>query len=569
MTKRMLSSNPMLSLETDNIAKLGTLTADNLSCMWNVFTKCAENLENGRRLENLSWRLWYRETVMSESGQSPYERMEASIPDLSSSCGSIASSADSDAGVCTYSPNSKSDTIRLNSSTNFGSQESSVHDNPRGLINSTSSLRPQTRRSNSRLISSDTFSQLITSFSPLEKPLEKSVEKLSKEDSSYAYKKADLHQQPSNPSSKHQDRPALAVTVSEPYFASSSSNLERRKDAYSDRMTPSGPTLQNEEMPKERISKPVPSYRVKLQTVNKSVSDSVAAAARAKNAEREKIAKLTVTPGKTTSVIHGFHPSSAKTTPSPSTKTKTALQDSNAGFGTLKQPPIINKSHPFFYLRGAYSVKNNSQSSSMISTTDDETNPPKFCVDPKLKTRNADESRNVSSVSDDEDAWVSVDEETNTPPCFYKRPPTPFSSYRNSALSLLLSKEDRARNGHNDDSKSRVPTASPVIHFNKDNTDAHEAKMDASNSSLLSDSIPQSSEPRVYQISHNNANRTKLLNSEIPESLRRDLLWERRQKASLNSAVLRRHFKKNQSEDEDARNKKIVAKAFSSDCSVW
>jgi len=26
-----------------------------------VFTKCAENLENGRRLENFSWRLWYRE----------------------------------------------------------------------------------------------------------------------------------------------------------------------------------------------------------------------------------------------------------------------------------------------------------------------------------------------------------------------------------------------------------------------------------------------------------------------------------------------------------------------------
>lgn len=31
-----------------------------------VFTKCKDNLENGRRLENLSWRLWYRETILLE-----------------------------------------------------------------------------------------------------------------------------------------------------------------------------------------------------------------------------------------------------------------------------------------------------------------------------------------------------------------------------------------------------------------------------------------------------------------------------------------------------------------------
>lgn len=33
--------------------------------MCTVFTKCKDNLENGRRLENLSWRLWYRETRVS------------------------------------------------------------------------------------------------------------------------------------------------------------------------------------------------------------------------------------------------------------------------------------------------------------------------------------------------------------------------------------------------------------------------------------------------------------------------------------------------------------------------
>jgi len=36
-----------------------------------VFTKCAENLENGRRLENFSWRLWYREAHFFEDPSLP------------------------------------------------------------------------------------------------------------------------------------------------------------------------------------------------------------------------------------------------------------------------------------------------------------------------------------------------------------------------------------------------------------------------------------------------------------------------------------------------------------------
>lgn len=57
-----LFSGPVLLLASNSIGKLGTLDADNLCCIWTVFTKCGENLENGRRLENLSWRLWYRTT---------------------------------------------------------------------------------------------------------------------------------------------------------------------------------------------------------------------------------------------------------------------------------------------------------------------------------------------------------------------------------------------------------------------------------------------------------------------------------------------------------------------------
>ncbi|KAK6538913.1 hypothetical protein TWF694_010467 [Orbilia ellipsospora] len=54
--------SPVLSLSINNISKIDTHNVDNLFGMWTIFSRCAESLENGRRLENLSWRLWNQET---------------------------------------------------------------------------------------------------------------------------------------------------------------------------------------------------------------------------------------------------------------------------------------------------------------------------------------------------------------------------------------------------------------------------------------------------------------------------------------------------------------------------
>ncbi|KAI9303839.1 hypothetical protein BJ944DRAFT_241095 [Cunninghamella echinulata] len=55
-------------LEIPSIQK--AMTIDELSSMWNVFSKCKNSIENGRRLENLSWRLWYRESSLQQHHQS-------------------------------------------------------------------------------------------------------------------------------------------------------------------------------------------------------------------------------------------------------------------------------------------------------------------------------------------------------------------------------------------------------------------------------------------------------------------------------------------------------------------
>lgn len=64
----MHSALGVLSLTPDSIAGLGDLDAAGLSDLWGVFTKCGEALQNGRRLENLSWRLWF-ESGRREKGR--------------------------------------------------------------------------------------------------------------------------------------------------------------------------------------------------------------------------------------------------------------------------------------------------------------------------------------------------------------------------------------------------------------------------------------------------------------------------------------------------------------------
>ena len=68
-----------------------------------MFSKCAESLEEGRRLENLSWRIWNRETLCCETqphfsttpaiGVSRPTPSPEEMPELSSSIDSVASDA--------------------------------------------------------------------------------------------------------------------------------------------------------------------------------------------------------------------------------------------------------------------------------------------------------------------------------------------------------------------------------------------------------------------------------------------------------------------------------------------
>lgn len=62
MANPSLLDAPVLTLALDNLSRLNSIDEKELSAIWNLFTKVKDNLENGRRLENISWRLWFRST---------------------------------------------------------------------------------------------------------------------------------------------------------------------------------------------------------------------------------------------------------------------------------------------------------------------------------------------------------------------------------------------------------------------------------------------------------------------------------------------------------------------------
>lgn len=72
--------------------------------MWSVFSKCAESMDDGRRLENMSWRIWNRETLCCESqphlATTPPIDIKSSrlctsdVPALSASVDSLSSDED-------------------------------------------------------------------------------------------------------------------------------------------------------------------------------------------------------------------------------------------------------------------------------------------------------------------------------------------------------------------------------------------------------------------------------------------------------------------------------------------
>lgn len=103
---------PICSVNTTQIRHLST-SAEHLHGIWSVFSKCASSLEDGKRLENLSWRIWNRETFCCDSlaptttpsSLATRSRpQKADVPDLSVSVDSFASDDSEESDISDQPP---------------------------------------------------------------------------------------------------------------------------------------------------------------------------------------------------------------------------------------------------------------------------------------------------------------------------------------------------------------------------------------------------------------------------------------------------------------------------------
>ena len=89
-----LNAPPVLSLDRGKMHHIDPSNACSLMAMWSIFSKCSETLEEGPRLENMSWRVWSRESLcVTPIDNSPPRASQ--IPSLSNSW----SSSDSMSGA--------------------------------------------------------------------------------------------------------------------------------------------------------------------------------------------------------------------------------------------------------------------------------------------------------------------------------------------------------------------------------------------------------------------------------------------------------------------------------------
>ena len=80
---------PLLVLSPQSASLLDPLNIKSFYSLWSVFSKCSNTLENGKRLENMSWRLWNRELLFdddSSCSSSANTSLASSISSITELC---------------------------------------------------------------------------------------------------------------------------------------------------------------------------------------------------------------------------------------------------------------------------------------------------------------------------------------------------------------------------------------------------------------------------------------------------------------------------------------------------
>ncbi|KAG6214975.1 hypothetical protein E4U50_008073 [Claviceps purpurea] len=503
----------VLTVDANVIHKVDTSNPANLCSMWTVFSRCADSVEQGRRLENLSWRIWQREQLIDTSNRLPAEPTS-----LTTVITEAATSDNKSASNDTKTPATTITTSKLPAEARkqevpqlSGSVESLADEEAADLtsISAPLEIRPRIQRldsSNSRKdrrISSDDFEKMIVS-------IVKDTEPLSA---------------PSQTSAPTTDRAAPspekatkeAIQVRAPTFPDAAEAASAQHP-----------------LPEPSSSPAAQHVEAKKQPARFALGGSCSSGEQAQSIENLETAKTVL------AQVVVRHPGDSG---------RDALKSSAAA---ASKAPSANVTAPVVSTTQALaSAQNHSESA----------------VDSETETESVDESAIDDDEGDDSSDWEDSVEESGKSSVDDKQLFQRVESKVNltskpSLISLMFAQDERTRSmmgGHSLSSHRSTPAhwRPRVAHSNSSGPGfspsvSGEPSLVTRGSALKPISeIPRSSAQPITTSTATapipfsgalspRTTRRNMLATELTESLRRHLLWERRQKTMTANASLRR-----------------------------
>lgn len=529
---------PVLRIDANVIHKVDTTNAENLFGMWTVFARCRDSVHQGRRLENLSWRLWNRETFCCENLEDVLQSSATSRPKA------IPSSRDFTADDLPQLSVSV-DSVADEEAVDFTS-ESAPLDIVRPRIRRQDSCASSRSRGKERHITSDDLEKMVVSIIDANVPLNAPLPIIAHS--------PPAHEKPSTP--PDQERSGSTTTES-PCQSSETPSMESLQQAPALSESAQRGTIITLGFSPSRQ----PSCRITSQSSQASFPSAIpeptdAPAPRLVQPKRQQ-AKFEVG-GSSGSGEDSYTDRSLETRKQPVPQVKRpvfhiGIESSDA------ESSLKSALHPARQGSLLNAQKKTASFSNQVVT---QTYPSAISDGEQSDTDYVDES----AIDDDDDSsdWEdsiedsgksSVEERFN----FHRVDSKVDLTSRRSLLTLMLSSQTgRAQRLGNNASQStsalpraRVPLNGPLVASPNDSDEAPLMMKRGTRQPQLRpiNEIPRSTAQPINAMgttTHHNAalsprtTRRNMLATELTESLRRQLLWERSQKSSTANAVLKR-----------------------------
>ncbi|KIW04410.1 uncharacterized protein PV09_04686 [Verruconis gallopava] len=507
----------LLNLDEKSIEAIDTRNVIDLHGLWSVFHKCADALENGKRLENLSWRLFSREafccapdlSLPSDRGLHSKRNTTSSldrVPDLSSSVDSHSSSEGLESSSRALPTSARPELIRK--AVMEGGARKEKHITPVDLEKIVVSIKSR---------------QDLAPLSPLPPALVPSAPAV------HTTHETAQHEQVSKPDSTPQPDVAPAKATSQYVLDSSTSTVAT--DGFSDM----SPPLAGSETTGTDVSA--------TSIVRGFSKDHISCSARSHS-------QLLPTPTPSGSILKNSATYRSQAPQQPKKKGATFHLGSSSG--------EFESSFESSYMHGRSSLseglrrsKKTTSFNDQVSTLEDESRP-KYqdtaVFDDSDEDDDEEQSSSAIEEDDGEDDWEDDDEQSASSSVqerelFQRVDSKPNLVSRRSLLTSMMHEKDRAAALQNAASRStpairRSRTTSPNGPLNSSQHTSITQGLEASRARPIvmtaSNTHPPALSPRTT--------RRNMLSTELTESLRKHILWDRQvNRSTTNAALKRRH----------------------------